>query len=188
MKLSQLNKAWNEVGEDYCKGLINLEHCLQAAFYKSLRESLSEAQDIRIYVEPVIEYYDKGSPRYRPDIVVCEDKHITAIIEFKFAPNWYPDIGSDIKKFEALVEDEDQEKYYVERYPDTGKWKEPKYFTSSSTKYIIAVIGQEVSQATDINSIIKFFNLKESVKKRFYLLAVKMHGENQEPEILVESI
>lgn len=181
-----LNKIWSKVAGDYRDGLINSESCFQAVLYKAFREHLTDTSVIKVFVEPVIKYYENGSPQYKPDLVICHDKKIVAIIELKFAPNWDPKIKADIDKLNTLAnEDSMKEKYYVARKPRTGEWEKKEYEITPSTVFVIAVIGKHTSKSVNYN------RLKPSIDSmnyanRFCLMTGKVYGEDKEPEFKVE--
>jgi hypothetical protein len=181
-----LQEVWDEVGRDYKDGLINSESCFQAVLYKVLREQITDASDTKVFVEPVIKYYDSGSPQYKPDLVICQNKKILAIIELKFAPNWDPKIKADLDKLNLLAnQDGIADKYYVSRKPRTGEWEDREYEITPSTVFIIAVIGKHTSKSVNYNSI------KPSIDgmnyaNRFCLMSGKVYGEDKEPKFEVE--
>jgi len=185
MNLS-LEKVWSEVGRDYIGGLINSESCFQAVLYKVLRDNLTDTTDTKVFVEPVIKYYDSGSPQYKPDLVICQNKKIIAIIELKFAPNWNPKIKPDIDKLNILASQKSMaDKYYVARKPNTGEWEEKEYEIMASSVFIIAVIGNYSSKSVNHNSI-KSLISNMNYAQRFCLMSGKVYGENKEPEFDVE--
>jgi len=185
MNLS-IQKVWDEVGRDYMYGLINSESCFQAVLYKVLREHLEDAPDTKVFVEPVIKYYENGSPQYKPDLIICHNKLIVAIIELKFAPNWDPKIKADIDKLNILANQESiKEKYFAARKPRTGEWEAKEYEITSSTVFLIAVIGKYSSKSVNykyIEPLISSMNYSQ----RFCLMAGKVYGEDREPEFCVK--
>ena len=124
MDEKKLKKVWEKVKRDYNQGLINSESCLQAALYMHIRQELKTE---KVFVEPVLEYNERGSPRFIPDLVVCRNKKIKAIIELKFAPNWYPDVGNDIEKFGKIYESDKRNNFFVTRDPATGEWEQAEF-------------------------------------------------------------
>lgn len=183
-----LKTIWVKVARDYIEGHINSESCFQAVLYKTFREHLRDTPDIKVFVEPVIKYYDNGSPQYKPDLVICIKKKIVAIVELKFAPNWDPKIKADMDKLNELASEESMgDKYYVARKPSTGEWEKKEYEITSSTVFAIAVIGNHNSKSVNYNS------LKPSIdcmnySNRFCLMTGKVYGEEKEPEFEVNGL
>ncbi len=181
-----LEQIWGEVGMDYKEGLINSESCLQAVLYKVLREHIRNVPYRKVYVEPVIEYYATGSPKYKPDIIICDDKKIIAIIELKFAPNWYPNIRDDLIKLKELSDELNMNNnYYASRIPETGEWSYPEFKINHSTAFIVAVMGKYDSESVNFSNVKRLLDSNQ-LSKRFSLMSGRIFGEGRETEFVVE--
>ncbi len=185
MKLS-LQEVWEQVGEDYKKGLINSESCLQAVLYKVLREKAESMGNAKVFVEPVIDYHESGSPKLKPDLLLCEDNKIKAIFELKFAPSWYPDVRGDLDKYKNLLnENTNHSPYYAERIPNTGGWCDPVLNLSDDTVFILTVIGQHDSESVSFDKIKPLLN-NDKLHQNLCLMAGKVYDESKVPEFTVE--
>jgi len=131
-----LKTVWQKIGDDYKKGLINSERCLQSALYMRFRNNLISPD--KIFVEPVIDYYENNMPKFKPDLVICKNKEFTALIEIKFSPNWEPNYINDMTKINKILNQDEDKGYYAARKPITGDWEDNDYTFSFNTKYIIA--------------------------------------------------
>ena len=83
----QLSNAWkNTIRESYNKRLINTEHGLHAHFYGFLRDQFKEESLLdhrHVYFEQTFVIEGRS---IRPDLVVCNDQQIIAVVELKYAP------------------------------------------------------------------------------------------------------
>ena len=184
MKIS-LKQVWEEVGIDYNAGLINSESCLQAVLYKVLREHINDDSDRKVFVEPVLEYYESGSPKFKPDIIICDGKIITAIMELKYAPNWDPIIKRDLEKLNDLSnKDKADKKYYAGRIPRTGEWTKKEFEVTPTTVFIIAVIGKYYSKSVNYDKLVPIIEKMEYFQ-RFCLMTGRIYGEEREPEFII---
>ncbi len=178
-----INKIWcGSIARDYKAGQITTERCLQAALYCAIR---SELKEIEVYVEPGLMYYDKGSPRYRPDIVLCNSEQILLIGEIKFMPHWYPEFKPDIKKFAAYAGDGRSKKHELRIDPKTGCYTEDLHQITGTTQYAFFVVGRSDSEAVCSESIRSVIDT-DKLNKRVSLYFGTTHPE-RDPEFGFEN-
>jgi hypothetical protein len=97
--LDILRKAWEGVGPFYREERINSERCLQAVLYHLIL-SQNLTPEYKILVEPAFCQSKPDSSEFKPDLVICRNSGIKAIIEIKCHPHWWMDKSSliDIDK------------------------------------------------------------------------------------------
>lgn len=172
---SRLQNMWNQhIRQDYDMGLLNSERCLQASFYRALRIELPEHI---IFVEPLLELKSTNIGRnFVPDIIVCNENKIEAILELKFVPHGYPNYKKDLAKLFTLSTLPGQNEFFISLDPDSGKFSNGKYTFSENPIFVFAVIGQHDAEAVDRTAILG--SLPGQVPSNFVLLFGKVGPGN----------
>ncbi|MDE2926171.1 MAG: hypothetical protein OXT71_07225 [Acidobacteriota bacterium] len=168
MEVDLLSQSWVEVEKDYKGGLLNSERCLQASMYRAFR--LHAPGELDTFVEPELSLRSK---KYRPDLVICEDTRVSAIVEIKFVPHRFARYKRDIDKLQELADMDDQP---ISIDPATGEWSSTTYRADCCTKLVFAVVARHDSAALDSHSISA--RLKPEFKKRFFLLSGSIGGSH----------
>lgn len=167
----KLRVAWEEVGDDYRKKLLNSERCLQANLYGHLRGHLCEATDI--LVEPVIDLTVMGqTKKIIPDLVVNQGGQVAVVLEIKFMPHSYAVFEDDLKKF-ALLAGHQPENIPMRIEPSSGQWADAQPSIDDETLYIFAVVTSHDSAALDAA---KLASLMGEYSHQFGLLGGSVGG------------
>lgn len=92
-----LEQCWQAMLLEYENGLINSEATMQASLYLHLR-SLND--HLKIFLEPCLESksWSDSKKTYIPDMVICQEKKVLAIVELKLAPEYFFYDQDDIEK------------------------------------------------------------------------------------------
>mgnify|MGYP000688714723 CR=1 FL=1 len=163
-----LEIVWKQIEDDYQDGLIHAERCMQASFYRALRDLDVPSDGLRsIFVEP---YMSVEGTTY-PDIVVCEGDEIRAIIELKCVPHWYSEFKDDLQKL-AKFERSGTEGFHLEIEPCTGKYTDRQFKITNETLYVFAVITRHDAEAVSTDLFDKYEG-----PSRFVHLIGKIPGE-----------
>jgi len=160
----QLTNVWDVVKDDYLAGLINSERCLQAALYRGLRMKMPE--NFRIFVEPRLPIHDNGA--IIPDIIICSDSKIVAVVEIKYVPHSYPRFEDDLKKFNRLADFSSSDTFDIAIDPITGKFDNIRYHLNTDSIFVFAVVGDSEAQAVWRSEVISF--LSPEIHTRFLLM------------------
>lgn len=134
--------AWGSATIAFASGRVGNERTLQAFMFKSLAESLPAAC---ILCEPRMALDGRGYAS--PDIVVIEDKQITAIVELKFKPDGYPVFESDLDKLNGYRGA--AKTWNLLRNPETGKFGDPPLSIARNCLFVFGVIGKHDAWAVN---------------------------------------
>ncbi|MCY4745674.1 hypothetical protein NYO99_11885 [Pelomonas sp. UHG3] len=143
--------AFEGVGALYEQQLINSERSLQAAMWHELRQRF-EAEGkstFKIYVEPRIRLPKEGRLDSRtiiPDLVVCNDRSVIAVIELKFSPKGAPGSAKDFASFERMSIQHDLVKVQHTRWFGEKPVSKPYPF-ANSVLFVWAAVGKRTSRA-----------------------------------------
>jgi hypothetical protein len=168
-----LEHVWQQIRIDYEIGNINSERCMQAAYYYALRSDANKPKDLRIFIEPEINF---GSSRY-PDIVVCENHFIRAIIELKFTPHGYANFEIDLEKlidFSTKIESP----FPLEIDPSSGRWSDKKYIIFPETWFVFAAICRYDARAVSAPDISTRIPSRSGIKFLHQRGRVGIPGDN----------
>lgn len=145
--MQEIIQAWMRVGEDYRKGRINSERCLQAVFFRELCREFPDAST-RIFVEPAMALEGNKFP----DLVICGASEILAIIELKFVPHGYSQYKDDLKKLVAFARKQGTS-FEIALDAETGKLSEDRFAITARTRYVFAVVCQSDAEAVSQDDV-----------------------------------
>lgn len=89
-----LNTAWAACVERYNQQEINSERSMQAALWLALNNSLADGH--KIFIEPAIRLPEGRT--IRPDLVICNPRHVVGVVEIKYLPRGRAAAAEDIQK------------------------------------------------------------------------------------------
>lgn len=163
----ELAKLWRkEVAANYSDGKITTERALQAVLYMLIRSRLPE---VEVFVEPGLMYYDAGSPRFRPDIVLCHGTTIELFCELKFVPHWHPNYYDDLDKLARLSREGTETEHKLRIDPKSGTFGDNvPHEVSRDTQYAFMVIGRADSHAVVRESLRERIGALDSRFSLFY--------------------
>lgn len=148
----QIRRAWDSCIAAYKNHVIVSEHTLQAAFYRYLCEEL---KGLKVVCEPRIEARGIGEAReigpYYPDILILDDRAITAAIEIKYVPQGYPVFQDDLEKLRKYATTEREFPILLD--PDTGHSTDKLFPFDPSCLLVFAVIGKHGAEAVDTETL-----------------------------------
>jgi hypothetical protein len=144
-------QAFRGVARLYQQQLINSERSLQAAMWHELRQQFKREKKptFKIYVEPHIQLPQKGRFEARtvvPDLVVCNDRAVIAVVELKFSPRGAPGSGKDFATFSRMSRQHDLVKVQHTRWFGEKPVSRP-YPLADSVLFVWAAVGKRTSRA-----------------------------------------
>lgn len=97
-----LEKSWREtIDGPYSKQQINSERGLQVHFCARLLVNI-ENDNWRILIEPKVKIDGRKNPIF-PDILICSQRAVIAVVELKYTPRGKPSINNDLSKLRAFA-------------------------------------------------------------------------------------
>ena len=143
--------AFAGVSSLYKLQLINSERSLQAAMWHELRQQFEKEgrPTFKIYVEPRIQLPKMGRLVARtviPDLVVCNDRSVIAVIELKFSPKGAPGSSKDFETFERMSLQHDMVEVRHTRWFGEKPVRKP-YPLADSVLFVWAAVGKRTSRA-----------------------------------------
>lgn len=144
-------QAFHGVTRLYQQQLINSERSLQAAMWHELRQQFKRANSstFKIYVEPRILLSEKGRLQARtviPDLVICNDRAVIAVIELKFSPRGAPSSRKDFATFTRMAKQHDQVTVQHTRWFGEKPVRKP-HPLADSVLFVWAAVGKRTSRA-----------------------------------------
>lgn len=135
----------------YQQQLINSERSLQAAMWHELRQQFKKqnASTFKIYVEPRIRLPKKGRLEARtviPDLVICNERSVIAVIELKFSPKGAPGSRKDFATFSRMSLQHDLVKVQHTRWFGEQPVRRP-YPLADSVLFVWAAVGKRTTRA-----------------------------------------
>ena len=174
MDVDAIGDLWTtRIAREYCGGRITTERCLQAAIYAEIRASMPE---LDVYVEPGMMYYEKGGPRFRPDIVLCRTKNIDLLGEIKFMPHWHPDYLGDWEKLITMGTEGRTKNHELKIVPETGEFSGTHHRITDATIYAFFVVGRYDADAVKPEPIKQVLRAKK-FKRHCYLFYGRIKPE-----------
>ena len=148
MDMEMLTRAWRDsVAQEYMTGEIANERSLQAALYEGLRRAGAK----RVFIEPCLDYYESGGPRYRPDLVIGDAGRVKLIAELKFVPHWYVECDDEVSKFGKISQIETG-RVNLMIQPENGD-AAGEHEIDSETEYALFIVGQKGSPALNLSTL-----------------------------------
>ena len=133
-----LKEAWEKlVPTDYQDGVLYIERDLQAAFYHHVRIL---SRDGLVLFNEVPQFLGQG----KPDLVVCRDRNVEAVIEIKFdvsGVKFTDDLGKLARWANAVRKAPRKTPLALD--PKTVTWDRKRLFiVSDKTNWVFAVVTQ----------------------------------------------
>ena len=85
-------KSWKEcIRRDYINQRINSERSLQASFWSCLNKNIQTKTNRQLFIEvPMRVEINGATTRVIPDIIICSQQKVIAVIELKYLPRGQP--------------------------------------------------------------------------------------------------
>lgn len=143
--------AFQGVSHLYQEQLINSERSLQAAMWHELRQQFKRAKKstFKIFVEPRIQLPSTGRLEPRtviPDLVVCNDRSVIAVVELKFSPKGAPSSLKDFSTFRRMCLQHEKVDVQHTRWFGDQPVSKP-YPLADSVLFVWAAVGKRKSRA-----------------------------------------
>lgn len=143
--------AFKGVSRLYKQQLINSERSLQAAMWHELRQQFKRKKKstFNIFVEPRIQLPSTGRLEPRtviPDLVVCNDRSVIAVVELKFAPKGAPSSLKDFATFRRMCLQHDSVEVQHTRWFGDKPERKP-YPLADSVLFVWAAVGRRKSRS-----------------------------------------
>lgn len=154
VRRNQLRKmAWNAfngVKRLYEQQLINSERSMQAAMWHELWKQFKKEKlsTFKLYVEPRVRLPKMARLEARtviPDLVVCNDSGVIAVIELKFSPRAAPSSRKDFATFSRMSLQHDKVTVHNTRWLGDKPVSKP-YQMADSVLFVWAAIGKRTSR------------------------------------------
>ena len=128
-----LKQAWSAtVQGPYRHQEINSERGLQVHFCATLLPLLSK-RPRRLFIEPRVVVSSRDTSVF-PDILICSERAVIAVVELKYTPRAKPSIDGDLSKLRAFGASEEIIKVANERF--RGKRGAPVKYTLAKSAFL----------------------------------------------------
>ena len=172
-------EAFDQSVDDYKKGLINSERCLQSALYFHIRNQIPEQEekDIKILLEPVLTCEVGDLKGKQPDLLICDGKKILLIAELKFLPHYRPVWKKDVIKLKQIFDASKQNQFKTKlSLSANGKYDNVIYEPDDNIALCFVVFGRDDAEAVNYDSV-----SRQWAKLNFFA-CITHEDENSIPE------
>jgi hypothetical protein len=168
-----LRSIWEtQIQDEYKKGLISNEACLQSALYHHIRRRARDGVEVFLGIKSFL-----NSPGI-PDIIVAKDLHVEAVMELKMVKGnrgivYQRDLDKLMGWYEK-VKSKQPDKDWLRINPCSTDFEKPEYTLDCRTAWIFAAVGKNYCYGLDhsvlerqISKRLRNSGVQEAFKRSF---------------------